>query len=217
MFDLEFLIAHLPVLLSATGVTILITVLGMALSLCLGLVLAVVQLYAAWPIARLAYVLAQCVRVSPLLIQIYFVFYVLPFYGLTLPPFLTAVLIIGTHYGTYASEIYKAGIRSIPRSQHDAVVALNIPRWRAWWRILLPQAVIPMIPAFGNCAIAMLKESPLLSVITIPELVGVGRQLAFETFKYTEVFTALGLIFLVLSSLYSVLTRWIERVTRVPA
>lgn len=217
MFDVAFLLANFPTLLAATGVTVLITVLGMAVALILGLALALAQHFLPAPFARVVNWLVQAVRVSPLLIQIYFVFYVLPIYGIVLPAFLTAILIIGTHYGTYACEICKAGIRAIPANQKDAVIALNIRPLRAWSRIFLPQAMTPMIPAFGNCAIAMLKESPLLSVITIPELVGTGRQLAFFTFKYTEVFTALGLIFLVLSSLYAVIVRLIEKYTRTPA
>ena len=111
MFDLQFLLANLPTLLLGAGATILVTTLGMALALVFGLASALIQLNAAPAIGWIAGWLTQCIRVTPLLIQLYFVFYILPIYGIVLPAFLTAVLVIGTHYATYTSEIFKAGFR----------------------------------------------------------------------------------------------------------
>lgn len=210
MFDWTYLWDVMPVLVEASGVTVFITIAAATVSMIAGLVFALCVDQTPRFLGRIVQELLQFVRVTPLLVQLFFVFYVLPVYGLTLSPIATGVAVIGIHFGAYACEIYRAGFAAIPRGQHDAIIALNYGRLRAGAAILLPQAVRPMIPAFGSNIIALLKDTALMSAIAAPELVGTGKKISFFSFKYLEVFTAIGLIFLILSYLFGQFFKLLE-------
>jgi polar amino acid transport system permease protein len=209
-FDLPYLIGVIPELLAATGVTLLTTVLAMLVAMVLGLPIAMILMSSVKAASSTLRFIVEAIRLTPLLVQLYFAFYVLPLYGITLPALLTGVAVIGLHYACYTCEVYRAGFLSVPVQQREAILVLGIPRGRALRRIILPQAVRPMVPAFGNYLIALLKETPLLSAITIPELVATGKKISFFTFKYFEIFTAIGIIFLVLSYGGALVVRHIE-------
>jgi polar amino acid transport system permease protein len=159
----------------------------------------------------MAGVTVEFIRSTPLLIQIYLVFYVLPQWGLTLSPLATGVVALGLHYGAYMSEVYRAGIDAVAPGQRDAAVALNLGRWHAFRRIILPQAIRPVVPALGNYVIAMFKDTPMLSTITVLELLNVARNIGSETFRYVEPLTLVGAFFLVASLLAARLVRAVER------
>ncbi len=211
MFDWAYLWSVVPLLLEASGVTVLITVASAIVSMIAGLLFALCVDSKSRVFGRVVAELLQFIRVTPLLVQLFFVFYVLPVYGLTLSPITTGIVVIGIHFGAYACEIYRAGFAAIPRGQHDAIVALNYGRLRAGAVILLPQAVRPMIPAFGSNVIALLKDTALMSAIAAPELVGVGKKISFFSFKYLEVFTAIGIVFLILSYAFGLLFKTVEQ------
>lgn len=198
-FDYAYAVQILPELLLATIITFEATIGGMALALVLGLVLSIMRL-SGRPVPDLAARgFIAFFRGTPLLIQLYFLFYVLPLYGIRLDPLMTGIVGLGLHYATYLSEVYRAGIQGVGRGQWDATVALNLAPRDVWTRIILPQAVPPMIPVFGNYLIAMFKDTPLLATITVVELLGTAQAEAAMSYRYFEPYTIVGLIFLALS------------------
>jgi len=149
---------------------------------------------------------------DPLLVQLYFLFYfVLPKAGLVLSPFLAGVLALGLHYSCYTSEVYRAGINAIGSGQWQAAKALNLTRWQTYRWVILPQAIPPVIPALGNYLIAMFKDAPLLSAITVLGILQRAKIIGNETFRYVEPITIVGVVFLLLSLPSGLAVGWLER------
>jgi len=144
-------------------------------------------------------VLIEFVRSTPLLVQMYFLFYVLPQSGVQMSPLATGILALGVHYAAYCAEVYRAGIESVPRGQLEAATALNMSAWRTAVGVVLPQAIPPVVPALGNYLVAMFKDTPLLSAITVVELLQQSKIIGSTTFRYTEPLTLVGVLFLLLS------------------
>lgn len=199
IFDWDFAWEILPALGSALIITIQATVFGMALAVVLGLVLAMLRRVRSRWISSPVAVLIEFVRSTPLLVQMYFLFYVLPQSGVQLSPLVTGILALGVHYAAYCAEVYRAGIESVPRGQLEAATALNLSPWRTAVGVVLPQAIPPVVPALGNYLVAMFKDTPLLSAITVVELLQTSKIIGSATFRYTEPLTLVGLLFLVLS------------------
>jgi polar amino acid transport system permease protein len=210
-FDLAFALEILPALLRALRVTVLATLGGTAIALVLGLALAVARRAPGAWLSRPAGWLIEAVRSTPLLIQIYFLYYALPGIGLAASPLLTGIAALGLHYSSYAAEVYRAGIEAIPSGQWEAGRALGFPRGALWLRILLPQAIPPIVPALGNYVVAMFKDTPLLAAITVLELLQTAKIIGAERFRYLEPLTLVGLLFLALSLLAAALVRRVER------
>lgn len=199
IFDWAFAWEILPALGSALIITIQATVLGMALAVVLGLVLAMLRRVRSRWISMPVAVLIEFVRSTPLLVQMYFLFYVLPQSGMQLSPLVTGILALGVHYAAYCAEVYRAGIESVPRGQIEAATALNLSPWRTAVGVVLPQAIPPVVPALGNYLVAMFKDTPLLSAITVVELLQQSKIIGSATFRYTEPLTLVGVLFLLLS------------------
>ena len=209
-FDWGYALDTLPELLSGLVITLQATVLGMLLALTLGLVLAVLRHAGGRWLGGAAGHFIEFVRSTPLLIQLYFLFYVMPGLGVTLSPLVTGVLALGVHYAAYCAEVYRAGINSVPRGQWEAAASLGYAPGARWRRIILPQAIPPVIPALGNYLIAMFKDTPLLSAITVMEVLQVAKIAGAESFRYLEPLTLVGVMFLVLSLTASRLVRRLE-------
>jgi len=210
-FDWAYTLDILPALLNALVVTIQATLAGMALALILGLLWAVLR-RSPQPAVRLpAAGLVAFIRSTPLLVQIYFLFFVLPGAGVVLSPFLTGVIALGLHYSAYTAEVYRAGIEAVPKGQWEAARALNLSPGHTWRAVILPQALPPVIPALGNYLVAMFKDSPLLAAITVTELLQTAKLIGAETFRYLEPLTLVGLLFLIISLLASRLVHHLER------
>ena len=209
--DWSYAASLLPLFAPALLVTIQATMAGMAIALSAGLALALARRSAirwlSWPAAALV----EAVRSTPLLVQLYFLFYVLPAFGLTLSPFATGALGLGLHYAAYCSEVYRAGIESVPRGQWEAARALGLGRFETLARIILPQALARIVPALGNYLVAMFKDTPLLSAITVVELLQTAKIVGSETFRYVEPLTLVGALFLALSLISAVGLRRLER------
>jgi polar amino acid transport system permease protein len=207
----------LPVLMKGLGVTVQATVYGFVLALVLGLVWALLRRSGNRLVRGATFWTLELVRSTPLLVQLYFLFYVVPEMGLVLSPLVAGVLGLGLHYSAYTAEIYRSGIDGVPRGQWEAATALSLTRRQTFWRIVLPQAFPPVVPALGNRLIALFKETPLLSVITVTEMLQRAKLSGAESFRYLEPLTIVGAIFLVLSLLSSRLVRrvevWSERAT----
>lgn len=209
-WDWNFAREVFPQLLSALPVTIEATVIGSVIAMVLGLLLAIGRRshnrLIAWPVASFI----EFIRSTPLLIQLYFVFFVLPDLGVTLAPLTAGFIGLGLHYATYTSETYRAGIEGVPRGQWEAARALNLSTRRTWTSVVLPQAIPAVIPALGNYVNAMFKDTPLLSAITVIELLGKAQDIGSQTFRYLEPVTEVGVLFLVLSLTAALLVRKLE-------
>lgn len=209
-FDFEFAWQILPDLLEGLLVTVEATVVGISVAIVLGLVFAILRRseYRAisWPVGWVV----EFIRSTPLLVQLYFLYFVGPSFGLTLGAFSTGVIGLGLHYGTYMSEVYRSGIESVPRGQWEASTALNLSPTTTWGRVVLPQAIPVVIPALGNYLISMFKDVPLLTTITVVEVLGEGRAACSRYFQCLEPYTLVGLLFLAVSIPSSILVRQLE-------
>lgn len=211
IWDWSYAREVMPILAEASVITVQVTLLGFLLALVLGLVLAVGRM--AGPLwLRLGFgAVVEFIRSTPLLIQIFFLYYVMPEFGLTLDALPTGVLALGLHYGAYCAEVYRAGLENVPKGQWEAAIALNLSPWTTFKNIVIPQAIPPVVPALGNYLVALFKETPLLSVIAVLELMQTAKILGSESFQYTEPITLVGLFFLSFSLVSAALIRRLER------
>ena len=211
VFDWGFAWEILPELAGALWVTLEAVVLGMSLALVLGLGWAILRRSRHWFVSLPARLLVELIRSTPLLIQLYALYFMLPRAGISMSPLVTGILGLGIHYSSYAAEVYRAGIEAVPRGQWDAAVALGLPPGRTWRAVILPQAIPRVLPVLGNYAIAMFKDTPLLAAITVAELLNQAKLIGATEFRYLEPLTLIGAFFLVLSLLAAQLVRLLEK------
>lgn len=211
-WDMDYALEVLPPILEAfLRYTLLVTVLASVLAAVLGLVFAVVRRVRVPVLAPLTTAFVEFVRSTPIPIQLFFLFYVLPEAGLTLPGLFVGVVTLGVHYACYYSEVYRAGIDGVPKGQWEACTSLSMsPRYQ-WQHVVLPQAVRNVLPALGNYVISMFKETPFLFLIAVPEMVQEAVAIGGRDFRYLEPVTIAGLIFLAASYPSSVAIRRLEK------
>jgi polar amino acid transport system permease protein len=217
MFDWrwDFTVEILPRLLSATLNTLMAAGIGYGIALVVGLVFALAQ---RTPYGQLTMVIREFVefiRSTPLVLQIFFIFYVGPQFGIRLSPWTSGMIAIGLHYASYLSEVYRAGLDAVPRGQWEACRALNLSTRRTYFRIIIPQAVPPSLPGMGNYLVGIFKDTPMLSVIGVAELMHTANALGSETYRFLEPYTMVGVIFLMISlptaAGLRVLEAWVRR------
>jgi polar amino acid transport system permease protein len=211
LWDWSYTWEILPTLARASLVTIQATILGFLLAATVGLLLAILRMSKSGWVAIPTAGFIEFIRSTPLLIQIFFVFFVFPEFGVNLSAMTAGVLAIGLHYGTYCSEVYRSGLANIPRGQWEASMALNLSGFHTFRDVIIPQAIPPVVPALGNYLVALFKETPLLSAIAVLELMQTAKILGSENFRYTEPITLVGLFFLVFSLVTAALIRQVER------
>ncbi|MGO7731361.1 ectoine/hydroxyectoine ABC transporter permease subunit EhuD [Rhizobium johnstonii] len=209
-WDWDFVWQIMPTLLEGFKITLLATILGAAVAMIVGLALAIARRSPVAGVSRTVGFVSEFIRGTPLLVQLYFIFYVLPDIGIRLAPLVAGVIGMGIHYATYTAEVYRAGIENVPRGQWEAAKATNLSTRQAWIHVILPQAIPPMIPALANYFIAMFKETPLLSAITVLELMNQAKSIANSNYRYIEPMTLVGIFFLVISLISVVGLRWLE-------
>jgi len=200
MWDWQFTWSIMPEILRGLQVTLIVVFFGMLLALVLGLVWAICRRssvrFVSWPVTAVV----EFVRSTPLLVQIYFVYYVLwPNLGVADWPLAIGICAVGVYYSAYTAEVYRAGIEGVLRGQWEAARALNFTPWQTYRHVVLPQAIPPVIPALGNYLIAMFKDTPLISAIAVLEMLQRAKNLGNEHFRYLEPITMVGVIYLVLS------------------
>jgi polar amino acid transport system permease protein len=210
-WDWKFVWEILPSLLSGLQTTVWITILAMILAMVIGLVLTIIRMARIPLLSAATTGVVHVLRGTPLLIQLYFLFFILPGYGITMSPLLTGVIGLGLYSGAMASEIYRAGIESIPRAQWEASLSLNLPLPWMWARVILPQAIRPTVPMFGNQLIVMFKDSALLSAIAVTEVLSIARQVAQDNYRFIEPYTMVGLLFFAVSYVSVLGIRMLER------
>jgi polar amino acid transport system permease protein len=200
---LTYTTSILPIILIGLTVTLKAAAAGFAIALVLGLVFALLRRsrlkVISWPTAFIV----EFLRDTPLLVQLFFLYYVLPEFGIVLPAFLTGALALGLQYAAYTSEVYRGGIEAISHGQWEAATALNLTRMQAYRDIIIPQAIPRIVPAMGNYLVAMIKETPVLSVVTVLEMMGLANMIGERTFEYLVPLTLVGLIFLLLTLICS--------------
>jgi polar amino acid transport system permease protein len=211
MFDFAFLIRILPELMRGLIVTVEATLGGFALALIVGLVLALGRRSRLKPVRRFCDGYIAFMRCTPLLVQLYFAFYVLPSFGIRFEALTTGILCLGLHIGAYIAEVYRAGIDAVPKGQWEAASALGLSPIPVWSRVILPQALPPMIPPLGNYLIGLFKETPLLAAITVIDVFGAANNIAGQTYRYNEPYTAAAIILLAVSLIAVAVLRRVER------
>ena len=197
----------LPLLWDGFLTTVLATVLGTLVAAVLGLVVAVAGRAPTRLVTVPVRVVTEFVRSTPLLVQLVGAYAVFN----TVQPLTIGIAVLGVHYAAYLSEVYRAGIDGVPKGQWEACRALSLPPRRTWQAVIRPQAVRSVLPALGNYAISMFKETPFLAVITVTEMVAEAREYGADHFTYAETFTLAGLIFLAASYPTSLLMRKLEQ------
>ena len=203
-------ISFLPSLGNAALVTVGLSIVAMLLAILWGLVVALTRVYAPPFISKLAVWYIEIVRGTPLLIQLFLIFYALPGIGIKLSPFIAAVIGLGLNYAAYEAENYRAGLFSVPRGQMEAAISLGMTRMQAIRHIILPQAVRLVIPPVTNDFISLLKDSSLVSVITMVELTKVYNQIAYTYYDFLGPGIIVAIIYLLLGLPFVRLARWAE-------
>jgi polar amino acid transport system permease protein len=210
-WDWGYAFEILPALWRGLQVTLLATLLGSLLAFALGLVFAIIRRNRVPVLDPIVRGFVELWRSTPLLVQAYLIYAVLPDVGITLSSLTAGVLALGLHYACYTAEVYRAGIDAVPKGQWEAATALSLPRYRVWLGVVLPQAVPRVIPALGNYVISMFKEVPLLLAIGLVEVITVANQITAQTFRPVEPLTMAGILFLLISYPASLLVRRLER------
>ena len=200
----------LPRLMWATLNTLMAAGIGYAIAMVLGLVFALAQRTGWRPLTFVVREFIEFIRSTPLVLQIFFIFYVGPQFGIGLSPWVSGMIAFGLHYSAYLSEVYRAGIEAVPKGQWEACRALNMSARDTYFRIVIPQALPPSIPGMGNYLVGIFKDTPMLSVIGVAELMQTANAIGSETYRFLEPFTLVGVIFLALSLPTAGLVRLLE-------
>jgi polar amino acid transport system permease protein len=214
-WDWEFTAEILPRMLWATLNTLMAAGVGYAIAAVLGLIFAIAQRTGVRPLTVVVREVVEFLRSTPLILQIFFVYYVGPEYGVSLSPWVAGMIALGLHYGAYLSEVYRGGIESVPRGQWEACTAINLTPFQTYTRIILPQALPPSVAGMGNYLISIFKDTPMLSVIGVTELMQSANAVGGQNYRYLEPYTIVGAIFLIISLLAAVFIRrfetWVRR------
>lgn len=210
----SFAVSILPILLRGMVVTIQATLLGFVVAGILGLILAALKSSRLRIISWPARFVTEFIRDTPLLVQLFFLYYVLPEYGVVLPAFMTGALALGVQYSAYTSEVYRAGIESVVPGQHEAARALDLSAFRTFSIIVVPQAIPRVIPAMGNYLVSIMKDVPVLSVVSVLEMLNVAKIIGDRTFNYLIPLSMVGGLYLIMTLIASFAVRWLD--TRLP-
>lgn len=201
----------MPTLLEGAYITIQVAFLSLLLSTVLGLALALMRTSSSPVLYVPAVTIITGLRGVPIIVQLMYIYFVLPEMGIDLTAFNAGVIGLGVAYSAYHAENIRAAILAIDRGQHEAALSIGMSKAQMMRRVVLPQAIRIFLPPYGNLAIMMLKDSSLASTITVAEVTRAGQLLASSTFKNMTVFTLVGLVYLVMSLPLTALNAWLER------
>jgi polar amino acid transport system permease protein len=211
MFSLTEMISFLPALLEGAYLTITVSLLSFALATVIGLLVGIARISRLLPLRMLATPYVQFIRGTPLLLQLFFIYYVLPYGGIILTPFVSGLLGLTLNYSAYMAEVFRGGVLAIPKGQWEAGLSIGMSRRLLLRRIILPQALRIVIPALGNFFVSIFKDSALVSVVTMRDLMFSGQILAAATFKHFEIFAMVAAIYFLISYPTAKLVEYIER------
>jgi polar amino acid transport system permease protein len=200
----------LPGLLGGALITIEITLGGCVLAVVMAFIAAIAKMYGTRPVRWLAVAYVEVFRGTSALVQLFWLFFVLPHFGILLDPLTVAILTLGLNVGAYGAEVVRGAIGSVHRGQWEAATALNMTRMTALRRIIVPQAIVRMIPPWGNLFIELLKATSLVSLITIGDLTFKAQQMNQTTFRTLEIFSIVLVFYLAIASIITVAMRTLE-------
>ncbi|WP_373231003.1 amino acid ABC transporter permease [Cohnella sp.] len=200
-----------PLLKAGVIYTIPLTLITFTLGLIISIITALIRL-SSWTVLKyIASIYVWIIRGTPLLVQLFIIFYGLPSVGITLSPYLSAIIGLSLSVGAYGSEIVRAAILSIQKGQWEAAYSLGMTRLQALRRIILPQAARVSVPPFGNSFISLVKDTSLVSIITFVEMFRTSQQIVAFTYEPLIVYSEVAVIYLVFSSILSVLQNYVEK------
>ena len=195
----DFAFEILPQLLWAAVYTLMAAGIGYLLAVFIGLIFMMGQRTPSYVLNRITREVVEFFRSTPLLVQLFFVFYVAPQFGIKFSAWNAAMLTMGLHYGTYLSEVYRGAIEAVPKQQWEACKALNLSIFRTYGRIILPQALPVALPGMGNYLVGIIKDTPMLATIGVVELMQSANTVGSLTYRFLEPYTMVGVIFLIIS------------------
>jgi polar amino acid transport system permease protein len=204
-------VEFLPILLQGVWLTIVVTFGSLLLSTLLGLIWALMRVSRVRALQTIAISVVNTIRGIPILVQLFYIYFVMPELGVTLTALQAAIIGLGIAYSAYQAENFRAGIEAIEKGQVEAAESLGMSWSLMMRRVVLPQAVKIMLPPYGNIMIMMLKDSSQASTITVAELTLKGQLIASSTFKYTSVLTLVAILYLVMSVPLILFVGWLER------
>ena len=211
-FDFDLIIQSFPLLLLGAGVTVQITVLSVGFGLLIGMFVGMARLSTIWPVKMLAAIYVDFIRGTPLLVQIFLIYFALPLIiGQRIDPFIAAITACSINSGAYVAEIFRGGIQSIDKGQMEAGRSLGMTWVQTMQYIILPQAFKRIIPPLGNEFIAMLKDSSLVSVIGFEELTRRGQLIIARTYGSFEIWITVAFIYLMMTFTISRFVDYLER------
>jgi polar amino acid transport system substrate-binding protein len=205
------LYSFLPLLLKGAGITLYLSIVSMALAIVLGFVIALTRIYGPTLAGTVATAYVEIYRGTPLLIQLFIIYYGLPNIGITLSPIAAAIIGLGMNYAAYEAEVYRAGMEAVPRGQMEAAQSLGMPGALALRRVVFPQALRISLPAVTNDFIALFKDSSIVSVIAMVELTKTYNILAATTLRYFELGLVVAVLYFGMSYPLSILARRLEK------
>ncbi|TGP21454.1 MULTISPECIES: amino acid ABC transporter permease [unclassified Mesorhizobium] len=211
LLNLEVIRSYGFVLLQGLGNTVLLTLIVIVLAGLLAIPLALVRTSRFWLVRLPFETFVEIIRGTPLILQLFYVYYVLPSAGVQLDPFAAAVVALTMNYTAYLSEVYRGGIKAIPVGQRNAAAALGMTPGKAFIRIILPQAFKVVTPTLGNYFIALFKDTALASVVTVNELLYTGNLISSSTYQYFTVYTVTGILYFIAGFPASLLVRYLEK------
>jgi ectoine/hydroxyectoine ABC transporter permease protein EhuD len=211
LFDFQGAGDYMPALLRGAATSLALTACIMLISLPLGLLIALVKLSRSRILRTCASTYIEVIRGTPALLQLFYIYFVLPSFGIRFDPFMAGVIGLSINYSAYLAEVYRAGIAAVPQGQIEAAKALGMSRRKMLRLIVLPQAIRVVIPPLGNYGISLFKDTSLVSIVTVKELIFTGQIVSSTNFQYATVFTIIGAIYLAFSYPSALLVRWLER------
>lgn len=201
----------IPVLMRGVGITVQLTVYSAVLAFVMAFIIGFGRLSGSSVVRTLSTIYLEFFRGTSLLVQLFWAYFVLPFWGIHLTAMQAGILVLGLNYGAYSSEIVRSSILAIPKGQTEAGIALNMTSAQITRRIILPQAFLRMLPPFGNILIELLKGTALVSLITLSDLMFQGVLIRSTTLRTTETFSLVLLIYFVMTLPLTLGVRWFER------
>lgn len=210
-WDWEFVRQIMPTLIEGLKITILATALGSVVAAVIGLVFAILRMTAPTPIARVTSFAVEFIRGTPLLVQLFVIFYGLPSMGILLDAFPAALIGFTLNIGAYSSEIIRAVISSVPRGQWEAAYSIGMSWSQAMRRTILPQAGRVAVPPLSNTFISLVKDTSLAAAITVPELFQTAQRIVATSYEPLILYIEAALIYLVMSSVLSALQGKLEQ------
>jgi His/Glu/Gln/Arg/opine family amino acid ABC transporter permease subunit len=201
-------------LLQGLAVTVMLTLVVITLSLVLAIPVALMRLSPRRSVRILVGIYVEVIRGTPLLLQLVYIYYVLPSIGLNLNPFAAAIFGLTLNYTAYMSEVYRGGIIAVPKNQWEAAATLGMTQARAFRRIILPQALRIVTPTLGNYFISLFKDTALASVVTVQELTFTGQIISARSYQYFTIYTLTGILYLSVGYPAALLVRALEKHSR---